>query len=51
VYDDHGRMIKAKVKSLVYEMYPDNTREERELIITHLIHPDKVEQELEPDEV
>lgn len=49
-FDEHGRMIRAKVKSLVYELYPDNTREERELIITQLIHPDKVEQELEPDD-
>lgn len=40
-YDPHGRMIKAKVKNLVYEMYPDNTAIERKMIETHICYPDK----------
>jgi hypothetical protein len=39
-YDQHGRLIKAKVVNLVYEMYPDRTKEEKKMIQVEIVFPD-----------
>jgi hypothetical protein len=44
-FDEHGRLVKAKVKNLIYELYPDNTAQERQMIQTEVIMPSKTEAE------
>lgn len=41
--DDDGSVIKAKVKNLVREKYPDLTNDERSMIYTEIIYPNKTE--------
>jgi len=40
-YDESGRLIRAKLKSLVYEMFPDNVAQERDMIYTEILFPNK----------
>lgn len=42
-YDASGRLIKAKVANLVYEMYPDRTKEEKRMIQVEIQYPDAEE--------